>query len=66
MCGTGTHFEFHFLLTNGADLGTLLRWVDEGKLRVAVDSTWPLAEAALAAERQFSGRAKGKVVVTVE
>ena len=62
----GTHFEFMFLKTNGADLSTLLKWVDEGKLKVVVDSKWSLAEAVKAADRQFSGRAKGKVVVTVE
>lgn len=50
---------FH-ALTRAADLAA------DGRLSVAVDSTYPLAEAALAHARAESGVAHGKVVLVVD
>lgn len=54
-----------FLIPSGADLKTLLSWMDEGKLKPIIDSIHPLADALEAAKRNFSGRARGKVVVSM-
>ncbi|MGW6014844.1 NADP-dependent oxidoreductase [Streptomyces sp. NPDC055210] len=45
-----------------AELGRLL---DAGTLRVAIDSTYPLADARAAHERAARGHIRGKIVLTV-
>ena len=57
--------RFVFLVPNGDDMGQLLAWAEEGKIKPVVDSVYPMAQAVEAAQRNFSGRAKGKVVVSV-
>ncbi|RJL31867.1 NADP-dependent oxidoreductase [Bailinhaonella thermotolerans] len=49
----------HFALTSLADLATA------GRLRVLIDSVYPLEEAARAHARVETGRATGKIVLTV-
>ncbi|MFB8754392.1 NADP-dependent oxidoreductase [Streptomyces nigra] len=50
---------------NGTQLAELSRLVDAGALRVAVDSTYPLADARAAHERAARGHIQGKIVLTV-
>ncbi|WP_368862273.1 NADP-dependent oxidoreductase [Catenulispora pinistramenti] len=52
--------------SNGAQLAELARLLDAGTLRVAIDSTFPLSEAARAHERAARGHIRGKIVLTVE
>jgi len=61
----GITYKYMFLSPNGEDMATLLSWVKEGKLKPVIDSTHPMDQAVEAAKRNFSGHAKGKVVVTV-
>jgi NADPH:quinone reductase-like Zn-dependent oxidoreductase len=51
--------------SNGAQLAELGRLLDAGALRVAIDSTFPLAEARRAHERAARGHIQGKIVLTV-
>ncbi|AXL92911.1 NADPH:quinone reductase [Streptomyces sp. CB09001] len=51
--------------SSGAQLGELGRLLDAGTLRVAVDSTFPLADARAAHERAARGHIQGKIVLTV-
>ena len=44
----------------------LLRMVEEGKLRVPIDSIWEMEEALKGYERLTSKRARGKVIIKVE
>lgn len=53
------------LKSSAADLRALDRLVEAGKLRVVVDSRFPLADLAKAWERSMSGRAAGKIVIDV-
>jgi NADPH:quinone reductase-like Zn-dependent oxidoreductase len=46
-----------------AGLESLAALADEGKLRVVIDETFPLAEAAEAHRRLEDGRARGKIVL---
>jgi len=61
----GVEWQYMFLNPNGKDLDELLKWVADGKLKPVIDNVWPLDEAVVAAQRNFSGRAKGKCVVQV-
>ncbi|MFI1677241.1 NADP-dependent oxidoreductase [Streptomyces sp. NPDC020607] len=51
--------------SSGAQLAELARLVDAGAVRVALDSTFPLADARAAHERAARGHIQGKVVLTV-
>jgi NADPH:quinone reductase-like Zn-dependent oxidoreductase len=51
--------------SNGAQLAELGRLLDSGTVRVAVNSTFPLSDAAKAHERAEGGHLQGKIVLTV-
>ncbi|WLW58113.1 NADP-dependent oxidoreductase [Streptomyces sp. YU58] len=51
--------------SNGAQLAELGRLLDTGTVRVAIDSTFPLAEARAAHERASRGHVQGKIVLKV-
>lgn len=51
--------------SNGAQLAELGDLADAGTLRVAIDSTFPLADARKAHERAGRGHIQGKIVLTV-
>jgi NADPH:quinone reductase-like Zn-dependent oxidoreductase len=51
--------------SNGPQLAALGRLLEAGTVRVAVDSTFPLADARQAHERAARGHMRGKIVLTV-
>jgi NADPH:quinone reductase-like Zn-dependent oxidoreductase len=51
--------------SNGAQLAELSRLLDDGVIRVVVDSTFPLADARGAHERAARGHIQGKIVLQV-
>ncbi|MCO5994394.1 NADP-dependent oxidoreductase [Actinoallomurus rhizosphaericola] len=51
--------------SNGAQLAELGRLLDAGTVRVAIDGTFPLADARAAHERAARGHIQGKIVLTV-
>ena len=51
--------------SSGAQLARLAGLLADGTLRVAIDSTYPLAEAQRAHERAAKGHLRGKLVLTV-
>ncbi|WP_031030331.1 NADP-dependent oxidoreductase [Streptomyces sp. NRRL WC-3725] len=51
--------------SNGAQLAVAGRLLDAGTVRVAIDSTFPLADARAAHERAARGHIQGKIVLTV-
>ncbi len=61
----GVGYRYLFMHPSGADLAGLADLITRGKLRVVVDRTYPFAEIAEALAYLESGRAKGKVVVTL-
>ena len=52
--------------SHGSQLAQLARFLDEGTIRVVVDSTYPLADARKAHERAARGHVQGKLVLAVE
>lgn len=51
--------------SSGAQLAQLAGLLDDGIIRVVIDSTYPLAEARQAHERAARGNLQGKLVLTV-
>lgn len=51
--------------SSGAQLAKLAPLLDAGTIRVAIDSTYPLADARRAHERAEAGNLQGKLVLTV-
>jgi len=51
--------------SSGAQLQEVGRLLDDGTIRVVIDSTYPLAEAHKAHERAQGGHIQGKIVLTV-
>lgn len=52
--------------SSGAQLADVGRLLADGTVRVAIDSTFPLAEAGKAHERAERGHIQGKIVLTVD
>ena len=50
---------------NAGDLAVLADMITDGRLRPALESTFPLADAAAAIDHVSSGQARGKVALTV-
>lgn len=51
--------------SSGAQLAEIGRLLDDGTLRVAIDSAFPLKDAQAAHERAARGHLQGKIVLTV-
>lgn len=51
--------------SSGAQLEKVGRLLNDGTIRVAIDSTYPLANASKAHERAARGHIRGKIVLTV-
>ncbi len=58
-------FTFFIASVNPADLTLLADLVREGKMRTVIDRRYPLEETGAALDYIGSGRARGKVVITV-
>ncbi len=61
----GIRPAYVFVRPSGSQLAELARLVDEGALRVELEGTYPLAEAAEALERIEGGRVRGKLALEV-
>jgi NADPH:quinone reductase-like Zn-dependent oxidoreductase len=61
----GVSYRYLFMHPSGSELALLAELIEQGKLKAIIDRTYPLAKIAEALAYVKSGRAKGKVVVTV-
>ncbi|PWC62934.1 NADPH-quinone reductase [Azospirillum sp. TSH7] len=52
--------------SNGAQLTEIGKLLDDGTIRVVIDSVFPLADARKAHERAADGHVQGKIVLTVD
>ncbi|MBR1221297.1 NADP-dependent oxidoreductase [Bradyrhizobium sp. U87765 SZCCT0131] len=62
----GVTYRYLFMHPSGRDLDQLSGLIADGKLKVIVDKTYPFEAIAEAMAYVESGRAKGKVVVTMQ
>ena len=58
-------YSFLFMRADGGQLAEIARLIDDGVIRPVVDRVFPFAKTAEALAYVETGRAKGKVVVTV-
>lgn len=61
----GISYRYLFMHPSGSDLARLAELIEQGKLKVIVDKVYPFAKISEALAYVESGRAKGKVVVTM-
>jgi NADPH:quinone reductase-like Zn-dependent oxidoreductase len=61
----GISYRYLFMHPSGSDLARLAELIEQGKLRVVVDKAYPFAKISDAVAYVETGRAKGKVVVTM-
>lgn len=62
----GARYEFLFMRADGAQLREVALLVDAGALRPVIDKVFPFEETVAALDYVDTGRAKGKVVVTMD
>ena len=62
---SGVHFSRMWVQNNGQDLATVGNMIDQGKITVKLDSTYPLENANDALLKSESNRAVGKIIITV-
>jgi NADPH:quinone reductase-like Zn-dependent oxidoreductase len=61
----GIGYRYLFMHPSGSDLAQLAELIEQGKLKVIVDKTYPFSNISEALAYIESGRAKGKVVVAM-
>lgn len=61
----GVRFRYLFMRPDGGELSEIAQWVEAGKIRPIVHATFPLAQTREAFAELERGRARGKIVVTV-
>jgi alcohol dehydrogenase len=61
----GAHYRFFIMHPSGEDLSELAGLVEAGAVRVVLDSIYPFERIAEAMAKLETGRAKGKIVVTM-
>jgi NADPH:quinone reductase-like Zn-dependent oxidoreductase len=61
----GVSYRYLFMHPSGAELAELAELIEHGELKVIIDRTYPFAKISDALAYVESGRAKGKVVVTM-
>jgi NADPH2:quinone reductase len=62
----GIQAHYMFVRPDGGALEALGAMADDGRLRVHLEQTWPLQEAAAAMERLEGGHVTGKLALTVD
>lgn len=61
----GVNAEFCFVQPNAAQLGEIGALIDDGKIKVLIDSVYRLDEVAQAHQKSEAGHAQGKIVIQV-
>jgi NADPH:quinone reductase-like Zn-dependent oxidoreductase len=62
----GVNFEWLFMWPDGEMLAELGKLLSDGTVRTVIDSTYPMEQSAEAFDRLATGRAKGKIVVSIK
>lgn len=61
----GVRFEWFFMSPDGKMLANLANLISQGAIKPVIDSVFPLEQVSAAYDRLATGRAVGKIIVTV-
>ncbi len=61
----GVNYRFIFMKSRGDELAQIAALVEQGAIRPVLDRVFPFAEVQAALEHSETGRAKGKIVVSI-
>ena len=62
----GVRFEWFFMSPDGEMLTELAALISDGTIKTVIDSTYPMDQSAQAFDHLATGRAKGKIVVSIK
>ncbi len=62
----GVEYDFLFMKADGSELQRITDLIDQGALRPVIDSVFPFSDLNAAISKVATGRAKGKVVVSMD
>lgn len=58
-------YRYSFMRPDGKQLGTIAQLMEQGKIKPVVDRVYPFGETQSAVDYLETGRAKGKVIITI-
>lgn len=59
-------FKHHWMRPDGAQLAEIAGLIEAGKIKAIIDSTFPLVQVGDAFARSMTGRAQGKIIITMD
>lgn len=63
---SGANYRHHLMYSDGGQLAEIAESIEAGKIRAVIDSTFPLDQLRAAFERSMTGRAQGKIVISID
>jgi NADPH:quinone reductase-like Zn-dependent oxidoreductase len=61
----GASYKHHLMYASGTQLTEIAKLIEEGKIKAIIDSTYPLDQVQAAFARSMTGRAQGKIIITM-
>ncbi len=62
----GALYKHHLMYASGSQLAEIAKLIEAGKIKAIIDSTYPLDQVQAAFERSMTGRAQGKIIITMD
>jgi len=62
----GAVYKHHLMYASGVQLALIAKLIEAGKIKAIIDSTYPLDHVQAAFERSMTGRAQGKIIITMD
>lgn len=62
----GATYKHHLMYASGSQLAQIAKLIEAGKIKAIIDSTYPLDHVQAAFERSMTGRAQGKIIITMD
>jgi len=62
----GVVFKHHWMVSNGVQLKEITALIEAGRITAVIDKTYPLDQLQQAFEYSQTGRAQGKIIITID
>jgi NADPH:quinone reductase-like Zn-dependent oxidoreductase len=59
------NFQYHFVEPNVQDLDIITTYIEEGKLKIVINTIYPLRDVVKAHEKMETGHTQGKIVLSI-